>query len=52
VTGDYTTVKIAPPFDNFESVPVPKTVDEYIQYMEATTELVKDRNKRIAKLEI
>lgn len=52
VTGDYTTVKIAPPFDNFESVPIPTTVGEYMQYMEDTMELVKDRNKRIAKLEI
>ena len=51
VTNDYTSVKIAPPFDNFESMPVPKTFDEYIQYMEHTEELIGARNERIAKLE-
>jgi len=47
VTRDYSSVRIAPPFDNFESVPVPATVTEYMQYMNHTTELVKARNKRI-----
>lgn len=50
VSSDYTAVRIAPPFDNFETTPVPKTVDEYLQYMEATMELVKCRNKRILSI--
>ena len=47
VSSDYSLVKIAPPFDNFESIPLPKTVDEYIQYLDFTEGLVKARNKRI-----
>ncbi len=50
VSSDYTSVKIAIPFDNFQSTPVPTTVDEYVQYMAHTTELIKARNKRISKL--
>ncbi len=52
VTSDYSSVKIAPPFDDFVSVPVPKTVDEYLQYMKYTTEFVKARNDRVLGLEI
>lgn len=48
VTNDYSSVRIAPPFDNFETVPVPATVAEYVRYMNHTEELVKARNKRIA----
>lgn len=47
VTSDYNLVKIAHPFDDFESVPVPRSVDEYMQYLDYTEELVKARNKRI-----
>lgn len=47
VYKDYNSVKIAPPYDNFESVPVPRTTEEYMQYMTYTTELVKARNERI-----
>jgi hypothetical protein len=50
VSSDYFSVKIALPFDNFESSPVPKSVDEYMGYMNFTKELVKARNKRIAHL--
>lgn len=49
VSRDYSSVKIADPFENFESVPVPQTVDEYMQYMNYTEELIKARNKRIAR---
>lgn len=49
VSSDYSSVRIAPPFDNFESVPVPTTVDEYILYMNETVEFVQARNKRIAR---
>lgn len=48
VSNDYKSVKIAPPFDNFESSPVPKSVDEYLQYIDFTQELVKARNNRIS----
>jgi len=51
VSSDYTSVKIAPPFDNFETIPVPKTIDEYMRYMEYIIGLVESRNKRIAKLD-
>jgi hypothetical protein len=50
VSSDYSTVKIAPPFDNFETVPIPKTIDEYMRYMNYTEELIRARNKRIEKL--
>jgi len=52
VSKNYNSVKIAPPYDSFESVPVPKTVEEYMQYMTYTTELVKARNKRIEELTV
>lgn len=52
VSEDYSTVKIAPPYDNFESRPVPKTVEEYMQYMEHTIRFVEERNRRIANLDI
>lgn len=47
VSNDYTSVKIAPPFDNFESIAVPKNIEEYTEYMNFTEELVKARNNRI-----
>ena len=47
VTEDYTSVKIAEPFDDFRSTPIPKTVDEYLSYMNMTSELIKLRNQRI-----
>lgn len=47
VSADYSSVNIAQPFDNFESSPVPKDVSEYRQYMEATTQFIKARNRRI-----
>ena len=47
VTEDYMSVKIAEPFDDFSSTPIPKTVDEYLSYMNMTSELIKLRNQRI-----
>lgn len=47
VSSDYSSVKIAPPYDDFKSIPVPKSFDEYIQYMELTEKLVNLRNNRI-----
>ena len=47
VTEDYMSVKIAEPFDDFSSTPIPKTVDEYLLYMNATAGLIQLRNQRI-----
>lgn len=47
VNYDYTETSIAPPFDNFESSPVPSTEEEYLAYMEHTTNLINARNIRI-----
>lgn len=47
VSEDYSSVKISPPFDNFVTQPIPKTVDEYYEYMENTITFVKARNLRI-----
>ncbi len=47
VSDDYTTVKVAAPFDNFESSPVPASKVEYLAYMNHTINLVIARNKRI-----
>ncbi|NBX97537.1 hypothetical protein EBZ38_08950 [bacterium] len=47
VGDDYNTVKVAVPFNNFTSSPVPSTEQEYLSYMDHTTNLVKARNNRI-----
>lgn len=47
VSSDYSSVKIAPPFDNFESIPVPNNEEEYYEYMEYTEMLVNARNRCI-----
>ena len=47
VTEDYMSVKIAESFDDFRSTPIPKTVAEYLSYMNMTSELIKLRNQRI-----
>lgn len=52
VSNDYSLVRIASPFDNFESVPVPRTTEEYMQYMIYTSELVQARNERIKGISI
>lgn len=46
-SDDFNAVKIAIPFNNFTSSPVPATKAEYLSYMEHTANLVKARNKRI-----
>ena len=33
--------------DDFSSIPIPKTADEYLTYMNMTSELIKLRNQRI-----
>ncbi len=52
VSTDYLNVNTSQPFDNFESQPLPKNVDEYIEYMENTIEFVKARNRRIEQYSI
>jgi len=47
VSEDYLSVKIAKPFDDFSSTPIPKTVDEYLLYINATAGLIQLRNQRI-----
>lgn len=48
VSEDYKSTHKALPFDNFVSSGVPKTVEEYKNYMQKTTQLVTARNRRIA----
>lgn len=47
VSADYSSVKIAVPFDDFVSTPSPKTKEEYIQYMHHMSELIILRNNHI-----
>lgn len=47
VSSDYMSVKIAPPFDGFASMPVPANAEEYYEYMKSTIQLVTARNKRL-----
>ncbi|MBP6917062.1 hypothetical protein KBB76_02560 [Candidatus Saccharibacteria bacterium] len=47
LTNDFTKVKIAEPFDNFNSSPVPRNITEFLQYRDKTIEFVNLRNKRI-----
>ena len=49
VSSDYRTVMIAPPFDNFETTPVPTTTEAYRRYADYTARLVRARNERIAE---
>ncbi|MDR1687527.1 MAG: hypothetical protein LBS21_02815 [Clostridiales bacterium] len=50
VSDDYTSVKIAPPFDEFKSLPVPSTKDEYMKYRQCIMDLIRKRNQRIDRL--
>lgn len=49
VSDDYSRTKIAKPFDDFKTSPVPQNVDEFLQYMDKTIEFVNLRNQRIAR---
>lgn len=51
VTSDYESVLIAKPFSNFQTSPLPNSVDEYLEYMTSTINLIELRNKRITELE-
>ncbi len=50
VNSKYKSVTIVKPFDDFKSIPVPSTVEEYMEYMENTERLIKARNFRISEL--
>jgi len=47
VASDFSKVKIANPFDNFKTSPVPRNTEEFQRYKDKTTEFVNLRNKRI-----
>ena len=47
VSDDFTKTKIAEPFDDFKTSPVPRNIEEFLQYRDGTIEFVKLRNKRI-----
>lgn len=47
VSTDYSSVKIAPPYDNFRLIPVPNNLEEYMHYIDFTKELINGRNRRI-----
>jgi hypothetical protein len=47
VTADYSAVRIAPPFDDFKSSPIPVGTDEYGAYMRAAAGFIEARNQRI-----
>lgn len=49
VTEDYESVLIAPPFDDFESSPVPASIESYCSYMKHTKGLIEARNRRISE---
>lgn len=47
VSDNYKSTKIAPPYDDFNSSPVPSTKEEYLDYLIFMTGLVNSRNTRI-----
>jgi len=49
VTDDFLAVKIATPFDNFRTSPIPGSFEQYLIYKDNTTKFLKARNSRIAK---
>lgn len=51
VSNDYKSVIIAKPFNDFQTSPLPTSIDEYLEYMTTTVNLIELRNKRIAEIE-
>jgi len=47
VTNDYSTIKYHLRHQSFEEKPLPKNVDEYLEYRENTLSFIKARNQRI-----
>lgn len=50
VSDDYSTVKIATPFDDFNTSPFPSCLEEYLIYKHNKTKFIEARNTRIASL--
>lgn len=47
VTEDFSAVRFSAPFDDFQSSPVPKTVEAYMSYRQLSIEFIEARNRRI-----
>jgi len=47
VSDNYSIVKIATDFNDFNSSPIPNSVEEYLTYMDNTTKFIEARNSRI-----
>ncbi len=47
VTDDFSTVKFCAPFDDFESSPVPDSLDAYLSYKKLAIDFITARNRRI-----
>lgn len=41
------TIRFFHPFDNFRTPAVPKTPDEYLEYLQRSRDFIRARNKRI-----
>jgi hypothetical protein len=52
VSEDYSSVKIAIPFDNFKTSSIPNNVDKYVKYMDVTSIFIRKRNKRISNSQV
>jgi len=50
LTDDYSAIRFFTPFDNFNSSPVPESIEGYKSFRERTTAFVESRNNRIANL--
>ena len=49
VTPDYESVRFYLPLENFDRGGAPRTVDEYVTYMEATQSFIKQRGRRMTE---
>lgn len=47
VDADYSHIRFFHTFDNFRTPAVPKTVDDYLGYVRASNNFIRDRNRRI-----
>ena len=52
VTDDFSAVKFFSPFDNFQSSPVPNSMDAYLDYRSRAISFIESRNNRIARIGI
>ena len=47
VVDDHSAVRLFPPFDDFATRPVPKSIETYREYRRQTIEFVEARNRRL-----